>query len=100
MLALFRHAWNKLGRKIKKGVKGIGIIAPCTYKQKDEDKPTLNSLIPFGIFKAISNAARDTMPADYEYYKDKTDFFYDVKLPFHKKWITEKIVRKEMSKIL
>ena len=31
------HAWNKLGRKVKKGAKGIGIIAPCTYKQKEEN---------------------------------------------------------------
>ena len=65
-----------------------------------KDKPTLNMLIPFGIFKAISVAAKDVMPADYEYYKDKKDYYYDVSIPFHMKWIANKVVKKEVSKIL
>ena len=65
-----------------------------------KDKPTLNMLIPFGIFKAISVAAKDVMPADYEYYKDKKNFYYDVSIPFHMKWIANKVVKKEVSKIL
>ena len=31
------HAWKKLGRSVKKGEKGIGIIAPLIGKQKDEE---------------------------------------------------------------
>ena len=31
------HAWKKLGRSVKKGEKGIGIIAPMIGKKKDED---------------------------------------------------------------
>ncbi|WP_425399165.1 ArdC-like ssDNA-binding domain-containing protein [Aeoliella sp.] len=31
------HAWRKLGRTVKKGEKGIGIIAPMVGKKKDED---------------------------------------------------------------
>ncbi len=65
----------------------------------EKDKPTLNKLVPFGIFKAISTKAKEAMPADFEYYKSKTDYFYDVKLPFHTKWITKKVVQKELSKI-
>lgn len=35
------HAWKKLGRTVKKGEKGIGIIAPLIGRKKDEDaKPT------------------------------------------------------------
>jgi hypothetical protein len=65
-----------------------------------KDKPTLNEIIPFGIFKAISVAAKDVMPADYEYYKEKKDYYYDVNIPFHTKWIANKVVKKEVSKIL
>lgn len=31
------HAWRKMGRAVKKGEKGIGIIAPMVGKKKDED---------------------------------------------------------------
>ena len=65
-----------------------------------KDKPTLNMMIPFGIFKAISVVAKDVMPADYEYYKDKKDYYYDVNIPFYMKWIADKVVKKELSKIL
>jgi multimeric flavodoxin WrbA len=69
--------------------------------QKDiRDKPTLNRIVPFGIFKAISVAARDVLPADYEYYKDKEDYYYDVNIPYYKKWIANKVVKKEVEKIL
>ena len=32
------HAWKKMGRSVKKGAKGIGIIAPMVYRSKDEQK--------------------------------------------------------------
>ena len=32
------HAWRKMGRCVKKGEKGIGIIAPMVGKKKDEDR--------------------------------------------------------------
>ena len=31
------HAWKKLGRSVKKGEKGIGIIAPMIGRKKDDD---------------------------------------------------------------
>ena len=64
------------------------------------DKPDLQMMVPFGIFKEISFAARDAMPADYEYYKDRKDYYYDVSIPFYKKWIAKKVVKKEVEKIL
>ena len=64
------------------------------------DKPTLNMLIPFGLFKEISVVAKDVMPADYEYYKDKDEYYYDVHLPFFMKRIANNIVKKEVGKIL
>ena len=37
------HAWKKLGRFVKKGEKGIGIIAPMIGRKKDEDGPADDS---------------------------------------------------------
>ena len=37
-VAGFRQ-WPKFGRRVKKGEKGIGILAPMVYKQKAEDQP-------------------------------------------------------------
>ena len=31
-------------------------------RKGERDKPTLGKLVPFGIFKAISEVARETMP--------------------------------------
>jgi hypothetical protein len=31
------RAWQKLGRQVRKGEKGIAILAPMTYKEKDSD---------------------------------------------------------------
>ena len=32
------HTWKSLGRRVKSGEKGIGILAPCRYKRKSEDE--------------------------------------------------------------
>ena len=47
------HAWKKLGRAVKKGAKGIGIIAPMVGKKKDrESEPDSDKKTLFG-FKVV-----------------------------------------------
>ena len=75
-------AFNTLIARIEKG---------------ERDKPSLGMLIPFKVFKYVSEIGKDVMTADYEYYKDKTDFYYDVKIPFYKKMIAQKVVKKIIS---
>lgn len=58
------------------------------------DKPPLDMLVPFRIFKYVSEIDRENMPADYEYYKDKTEYYYDIKIPYYKKFITKRVVDK------
>ena len=58
------------------------------------DNPPLNMLVPFNIFKYVSKIDKETMQADYEYYKDKTDYYYETKIPFVKKMITKRVVKK------
>ena len=51
-------------------------------------------LIPFNIFKYVSVIEKENMPADYEYYKDKSDYYYNTTIPFHKKFIAKRVVEK------
>jgi len=61
------------------------------------DDPPLNMLVPFNVFKYVSEIDKETMQADYEYYKDKTDYYYETKIPFVKRMITKKVVKKIIS---
>ncbi len=64
----------------------------------ERSKPTFNDLVYFHIFKAISELNKKEGIADYEYYKDKTDYYYDLKIPFYKnrfaKWVAGKEIKK------
>lgn len=42
--------------------------------------PTFLNVIWFQAFKAISEMARDYCPADYDFYEDKSHFFYETKV--------------------
>ena len=61
-------------------------------------KPQFGYLVYFHIMKAISELNKKEGVADYEYYKNKTNYYYDVKIPFYKmrfaKWIAGKEIKK------
>jgi len=76
------EAFDKLIARIEKG---------------GRDKPPLNMLVPFNIFKYVSEITPDTMVADYEYYKDKKDYYYETKIPFFKKMIANRVTKKIIS---
>ena len=59
-------------------------------------KPTLNNLVPFHIFKLVSELEGDYMKADKEYYKDKTNYYFDTKISPVKTVIAKRIARKEI----
>lgn len=63
-------------------------------------EPTMLKLIYFHIFKAISELEKDYMKADYEFYRDKTDYIYDVKLNPFKKMMAKRIAGKEIAKTM
>ena len=66
-------------------------------KKNERDKPSKESVIWFNILKTVSELAKDVYKADYEYFKDKTDYFYDVKLSFFNKLVA-KSVEKQIKK--
>jgi multimeric flavodoxin WrbA len=63
----------------------------------EKDKPSLSMMIPFNIFKYVSILDKETMKADYAYYKDKEDYYYETKIPFYKKYIAKKVSDKIVS---
>jgi multimeric flavodoxin WrbA len=75
-----------------------GFIA--RIKKGGRDTPPLSMLIPFNIFKAIAILDKNVMQADYEYYKDKGDYYYDVKIPFYKKFVADRVTKSILNKII
>jgi len=80
-------------RNRKKTMEAVKILIE-KIETGERDKPTLNLMIPFNIFKYVSKLDKDVMPADFEYYKDKGDYYYDTKIPFYKKYIASKVTKK------
>ena len=63
-------------------------------KKGQRNTPSLGQIIRFNIFKSISELNKEHFIADYQYYKDKTDFTSDRKISFLKKMLAKRIVRK------
>jgi len=74
------------------------IIAVNTLVERiekgEKDKPVLDMLVPFHIFKYVSAIDKDVMSADFEYYKDKEDYYYEASIPFFKKFLAKKVANK------
>lgn len=63
----------------------------------EKDKPSISLMVPFNIFKYISQVDRENMPADYEYYKEKGDYYYDARIPAYKKFVAKRVSDKIIS---
>jgi hypothetical protein len=61
-----RKTWKKLGRNVKKGAKGIAILAPCLYRSKtdpdNEDSPTVQKLGGFKVAYVFDLASTEGEP--------------------------------------
>ena len=57
------HGWKKAGRWVKKGEKGIGIVAPMVYRNKeeadDEDGPTLRGFKVVHVYDVSQTEGKD-----------------------------------------
>ena len=58
------NRWKSLGRMVKKGEKGIAILAPCKYKTKLEDdngeEQTLQQVRGFRVVYVFDTLSRDS----------------------------------------
>jgi len=77
------QAYEKLINAIQKG---------------ERNKPDFGYIVYFYILKAISELNKKEGKADYEYYKDKTDYYYELDIPFYKKKFAKYIANKEIKK--
>ncbi|MFC2112645.1 flavodoxin family protein [Bacteroidota bacterium] len=77
----------------QKTIKAVDTLI-SRIKEGKTDKPTIDMMVPFGIFKYVAQLDKNLMSADYEYYKDKTDYYYETKIPGFKKMISKRVVKK------
>jgi len=87
------HNRRKAVREYKK------LLAAINAHEKFE--PSFGQLVYFNIFKSISELNKRKGWADHAFYKDKKDFYHDIKIPFLKnkmaKWIAGREVKKMMA---
>jgi multimeric flavodoxin WrbA len=69
-------------------------------KSRAQFEPSFDQLVYFNIFKSISEWNKLKGWADYEFYKDKKDFYYDIKIPFVKNKIAKWIAGREVKKLM
>jgi hypothetical protein len=77
----------------EKSIKAMKIFLSRMAK-KEKKKPSINVLVPFHIFKLVSELDPKLYSADYEYYKDKKDYYYDSKINPIKTMIAKRVARK------
>jgi len=77
----------------KKTIDAVNVLL-SRIKKGERTKPSMYFLVPFHIFKLVSELESDYMKADYEYYKDKKDFYYDIKINPIKTYLAKRIARK------
>jgi multimeric flavodoxin WrbA len=62
--------------------------------------PSLMQLIYFNVFKSIAELTRETNVADYEFYEDRGDFIFDVKINPLKNRLAQFIAKREVQKVM
>ena len=83
-------------RNREKSKRAVKILTE-KIERGEKNKPSLGKIIPFNIFKYVSQLDKELMKADYAYYKDKGDYYYETKIPFYKKLIGKKLSDKIIS---
>ena len=76
------------------------LIAAINKGQGKLPEPTMLKLIYFKNIKAISELEKGYMKADYEFYKDKTNYIYDTKINPFKKLMANRIAGREIAKMM
>jgi multimeric flavodoxin WrbA len=76
-----------------------------SIKEGKTEKPSLNRLIWFRVWKLNAVACKESIPADYKYWQEKgwlsSEYYYDTKIGWHKKAVVnvvEKLIKLFMRK--
>jgi len=62
-------------------------------KKGQRKKPTVMQVIMFNMFKYVSETNKELFKADYQYYKEKNNFYYETKINFFKKMIAKLVIK-------
>ncbi|HEY3421341.1 MAG TPA: flavodoxin family protein [Methanomassiliicoccales archaeon] len=86
-LQAMKLPWPMNDRAIRKNQQRIEKAADRFYDelQRKEPRVSLGSYMGFRFFKSVSESTREHLPADYEYYRDKTDYYFPAKIGLGKR---------------
>jgi multimeric flavodoxin WrbA len=81
-LAYLQLPWPTRPKAREKGEKALSRAADLFYDAvaSKDMQPSFGNYMRFRFFKNASEAAKDYLPADYAYYRDLDDYYYDVKI--------------------
>ncbi|MBT8182772.1 MAG: NAD(P)H-dependent oxidoreductase [Eudoraea sp.] len=97
-LMIARKTENETHRNRTRAIEAYEkLISAIEAQEKIE--PSFNQLVYFNIFKYISKWNKLKGWADYEFYRDKNDYYYDIKIPFWKNKLVKWIAGKEIKKM-
>lgn len=71
---------KKYEKNVEKYIKNSTRKFYNSIKYRKEINPQLGNLIWFKIFKKMASISKETLPADYKYYSDKKNYFYETKV--------------------
>ncbi len=79
--------WPMNDRAINKNRERTERAADRFYAELQRKVPRVSfgSYMGFRFFKSVVESTREHLPADYEYYKDKNDYYYPVKIGMGKR---------------
>lgn len=69
-------------------------------KSAKKPEPTLGQLVYFRIMKKIAELNKKIGKADFEFYKDKKDFYHAVKVSYPKKLFAKWVADREINKLM
>jgi multimeric flavodoxin WrbA len=81
-LAYMQLPWPTRPQAITKRMRALDREVSRFYDAlvKQDMKPSFGNYMRFRFFKGASDEAKEWLPADYAYYKDLGDYYYDVKV--------------------
>lgn len=88
----------KLQHKRKELISAINTLM-VRISKGEIDPPSLERLIPFKVYKSVSLQDRDLRKADFEYYQDKGDYYYDAQIGWIEKFIANRISHKIIKQL-
>ncbi len=91
---------KEVQRNHEKALKAFDVFIDSIRKDTRVE-PSMTQFVMFNSFKMVSEIVKDEFPADYAYYKDKKDYYYEgAKISWIKNMIAKRMAKKSLNEIL